>query len=522
MQASYSDTVLEPPLEEWVARLSVCNNAAMQRLRQSARRRAVERSLKFVHHLNRLAQESDLQSIAAPLLEGDSDRQPIVMTGHQPTIFHPGLVYKYQQAERFASQTRAIGLAIIIDTDTGDPGAFSFPIATDADNNSLAVLSQPATFGQEASLFPACRLKSAETIREESTSIRAQLLKSAPQSVVDSWTQVASEYSRLDGCTLMEANILVRRLHGIGTGLLELPLSELCGFPEALTLIAGILNRSGEFVSVYNRLLDEFRASHNIRNSANPFPNLTMDSSLVEVPFWVLDRTVQQRYPVGVRRQADSWTLLAGDQQLAAGTGDISAEQLESLIDRNLQLVPRGALITALMRLLISDLFIHGTGGARYDRYTDSLLSEWWDVEPSPFVAASASLFLLADERRELTRLDAVAEKSRDLAHNPQRFLGTGVFTADLESRLEHLLAQKQLAVSRLKEARAAGRSARDIGQQLQQFTNQIRAVVEQEFAPQLRRLESITPANRASVTSRTWPWLLFPEFVQPSPRGSG
>src|SRR5690606_35539602 len=178
---------------------------------------------------------------------------------------------------------------------------------------------------------------------------------------------------------------------------------------------------------------------------------------------------------------------------------------LEQLATQQRQLIPRGALITALLRLLFSDLFVHGTGGGRYDRFTSQLLRAWWHVEPTPFAVASASRYLLAQERQELQRLQQLSERLRDLTYHPQRFIGTGVYSPALETRLSSLLEQKAAALQAMQQARSDGQSAREHGQIIQRLTDDIRQAVTDEFQTQLLAVQQLSEAEMETLQTRTW-----------------
>ena len=186
------------------------------------------------------------------------------------------------------------------------------------------------------------------------------------------------------------------------------------------------------------------------------------------------------------------------------------AEALTALLFGGQQLIPRGALITATLRLLFSDFFIHGTGGGKYDPCTDGLIRSWWSVEPSPFAVASASRYLFANERTKLFALQQAESQLRDMQYNPQRFLGSDVFSEALEEKLKTLLNQKETAVNQMKSARETGASAKDIGREIQQLTDTIKVSVSDEFAPRLIELRNLAEHNVSAVASRTWPWFLF------------
>jgi len=294
--------------------------------------------------------------------------------------------------------------------------------------------------------------------------------------------------------------------------MLELPLSAICSFPEFIRFTVPILERPFEFAQCYNQTLTVFRDEHRIRNEANPFPNLVIEDDWCELPFWVIDHSAGTRHVLQVRRESDGMALECNRERLLTLQKNNVAEALTSLLFSGQQLVPRGALITATLRLLFSDLFIHGTGGGQYDPCTDALIQNWWFVEPAPFAVASASRFLFADERQKLVQLQHVESQLRDMLYNPQRFQGTNVFPAALEERLTSMLRAKEAAVNQMKSARQAGESAHDIGREIQQIADAIKVEVSQEFEPRLLVLRSLTDQNISAITSRTWPWFLFPD----------
>ena len=59
------------------------------------------------------------------------------------------------------------------------------------------------------------------------------------------------------------------------------------------------------------------------------------------------------------------------------------------------------ALVTTLFaRLVLSDLFIHGIGGAKYDQLTDELIRSFFGLAPPDYLVISATLHLAASTGR--------------------------------------------------------------------------------------------------------------------------
>lgn len=521
----FESVILEPPVSTWPTGLSEISNTALRELRQQARTRLVSSAEQFVLRLSEIARRAGLMSGDRPLLTGDPSTTPIVMTGHQPVVFHSGLTFKYQTTEAFAAQHGLIAIAVVIDTDEGDAGAFSYPTVdaspgrfqNSSDGAERWFLLKSATFARTPGLFSGTRLKASDVLSAELMAVRNELRACGKESAATAFQTVADQYAALaeispPGIPALDANLITRWNADIGGRMLELPLSAICSFPEFIRFTAQIIERPFEFAQCYNTTLTTFRAEHRIRNAANPFPNLTLEDGWCELPFWVVDHSAGTRHVLQVRRASDGMALECNRERLLTLQKGNVAEALTSLLFSGQQLVPRGALITATLRLLFSDLFIHGTGGGQYDPCTDALIRNWWSVEPTPFAVASASRFLFTDGRQRLMQLQHIESQLREMQFNPQRFLGTKVFSAALEEGLTSLLREKEAAVSQMSSARHAGESAHDIGREIQRITDAIKFEVSQEFEPRLVELRNLTDQNVSALTSRTWPWFLFPD----------
>lgn len=512
MSTAYENALTDPPLSQWSGIHRTLSDGRLQTWRILARRRLVQSAEQFVSRLREIGDQSGLTVEPRQLLGGDPDSTPIVMTGHQPVIFHSGLTFKYETTESFSASVGAIAVAVIIDTDEGDAGAFPFPDTSEksGQHSGSSMVTSAATFGRAPSLYLACRKNPGALIQAESQRVIRGLKSCDCGDAAAMFQQAASQYEALATDSMMEANLIVRWNAGIGGRMLELPLSEICGFPEVIQFFGEILTRPSDFTRCYNDTLMAFRTEEKIRNEANPFPNLQVTDERCEIPFWIIDRNTATRSPVFVRRQGQGHTLETADEVISELPPGNESAAIFSLLIVGKQLIPRGALITATLRLLFSDLFVHGTGGGRYDRYTDLLIRRWWNTEPTPFAVASASRYLFADRRVELSRIQAIASQLRDLQFNPQRHFGTGVFSPVFEDALRQKVVAKESAVARLRSARESGESARETGHEIQQLGDEIKSMVAAEFESQLIVLRATSEETIATLKNRLWPWLFF------------
>ena len=520
--SEYSDIKTQPALDEWSQFLRICSleHSRLSELRKTARVRLVDAAQQFVLRLNNLAEDADLPNLAAPMLTGDPGEQTLVMTGHQPVVFHSGLTYKYETTQRFASQNKAIGVAIIIDTDQGDAGQFSYPdLATHGDADSVSAEMHPDhpvlaidTLAEVHKLFSHGRLKSVAELNAISENVAERLDTFGQSEAAVSVRQRLQQYAQLAGskANMLEANTIMRWQQGVGDQMLELPLSAVAAFPECLMLTADILKQPIRFAAAYNAALQAYREVHSIRNAANPFPDLKVAENGCELPFWIINHNRGTRYVLEVELDGNVTRLMANGKTVDSFAGNITSDSLEPMLLQNLQVVPRGALITAFLRLLFSDLFVHGTGGARYDRFTDEFIRDWWNAEPPPFTVATASRHLFQQTRKSLERLREIQTNLRELQYNPQRYFGQNVFSTDLESKLVEWMRDKQAAVDCMKSFHAEGQSAKEAGTAIQQLTNKIKQAVSEEFDPQLRQLHSISGEQMDAINCRTYPWFFF------------
>ena len=513
MTAEYQQEYTYPDAADWENRLRICefDSSPLGDLRRSARARLVEAAQQFVSGLTTIAEDADLNlslGDSITLLSGDPEQLPLIMTGHQPVIFHPGLSYKYALTEAFAARHNAIGIAVVIDTDYGDAGQFSFP----AQIGPNSVVRQLETLSHGEEIFQFSSMKKAAEIQELLNSVAGQLTRVGQHGAARRLSEVAPGFESLASARarMLHANLIMRRGYDSGQRLLEIPFSTVASLPESVRLTADILKQPLRFANAYNSALQIFRAEHGIRNAANPFPDLKVSQNECELPFWVISNQLGKRSILKASVDGSVTRLVADDRILDTFIGNITAESMEPMLVQNIQVVPRGGLITAFLRLLFADVFVHGSGGGRYDRFTDEFIRSWWNVEPPSFTIATASRYLFAEERKDLRRLLEIEDSLRDLRFNPQRHIGTGVFSEELEQTLKVLLQRKESALSELNRAHAEERSGKETGMQIQQITGEIRDAVSAEFEEQLATLNNMTPEHRDALECRTWPWFLY------------
>ncbi len=80
---------------------------------------------------------------------------------------------------------------------------------------------------------------------------------------------------------------------------------------------------------------------------------------------------------------------------------DAVADWLQMAVDGVL-LRPRALMTTMFTRLVISDLFVHGIGGGKYDQMTDAIIRDYFNIPAPPMIVATATLRLPLAEQLQL------------------------------------------------------------------------------------------------------------------------
>jgi len=429
---------------------------------------------------------------------------PLVMTGHQPTIFHPGIAAKYRVTENFCQEVGATNLAVIIDTDIGEGGEFLRP---QKQNHQLRI--DKVSFGEGSGMYRAQQLRNRDALLAAGAKAAAGLNELGYFDQAQAVSEATDRYALLAPNGIVEANTIVRRSYGIGDGSLEIPLSQLAQLPESRRFFAAIIQDAENFAVTYNHTLHEFRRKRKIRNSANPFPDLLQHESTVELPYWAVNLQTNDRQPLSVQLSADTLCLHTPVETICEFTKQNEPFSLDQL-DETWLIVPRGALISAFFRLVASDLFVHGTGGGKYDRFTDDFLQAYWSVEPPAFTVATASRYLFQDELEESRALKNYEIKLRDMISNTARYLGTGVFLDSVEQKLDELNAEKMQLVESLKLAKREGRSAATFGMRIQQIGHEIEETVRCAFPQEAIKLVKLTSQLLKLYETREFPFFYF------------
>jgi len=466
-----------------------------------------------------------------------------VVSGHQPSLFHPGVWVKNFAINALAEQTGRIGLNLIVDNDALSATSIRVPTGN---RETPRVVDVP--FDEPQSARPWEEAGIADATVFESFADRVSKLMAGwgidpllgqiwPDAV-----ELAAWGEPLPVC-LTAARHRLERSWGLRN--LELPLSRLCECDPFLWFAGHLFAHADRFRDVHNAALGQFRAINRVRSRTHPVPELSTLDDWTETPFWIWSASDVRRRRAYVRQRGRETELFDGRDVVARFplTPEMDAccavEALRELPRRGLRLRTRALTTTLFARLCLSDVFVHGIGGAKYDEMTDRIIARFFGMAAPAFLTMSATVHLPLAEPFEVSpaELSRMTQQLRDLRFNPERHfrrVGWAVPTTDGSARshrwaqptllLNELIEEKQALVVEQhstesqgltrseRRRRAAQNSARyrrlrEISESLVSAAAEERRRLEEQIAEIQRRL-----AANAVLRNREFSFCLYPE----------
>lgn len=327
--------------------------------------------------------------------------RPVVMAGHQLTVWHAGVLAKWIAVGALARAVGGVAAWVWVDQDEHEYSTLSVPVLNDGSRLALArwTLTDAPAGGMPVVSCPAFTPRRFEG-----------------RAALPSVERGAGEIERALREHRAASNAAEQIARAIG-GLLE-PF----GAPVQ-SFFATDLRRTALFGSA----VDDLRA-HALA-AAESYNRAIAQSPEARVGALRLDRAGGPELPL--------WVTQRGVARRGATLGELAHVPIEAL-------APRALLMTGLLRQSACDLFIHGTGGALYDRAAETWFREWRGVELAPMVTATADLFLPFGDRTRVTEADAAraAWQAHRARHDPA-LLGDSARATEKATMVERIRAAR-------------------------------------------------------------------------------
>lgn len=451
--------------------------------------------------------------------------RPIVMAGHQPTLFHPGVWFKNYALDQIGADTGAHAINLVIDNDVASSRSIRVPTRDSLGRVRATTVSYDV--GGIGMPFEQAKIRDPRQFNAFESEVKRAISPIVSDPLISSlWPHAREAIRRCEiaGCALAQGR---HALEGeIGWNTLEIPLGvAVRGLPFA-RFVMEIVDQFERFHQTYNASADHYRAWHGIRSTAHPVPNLAKDEQWWELPLWVYGNDSPLRRGVWVRRLGNRLQISdrSPDQEMVvevpAGDPDAAAEILADAASPELKLRPRALVTTMFARLVLSDLFLHGIGGGKYDQLADRIIEQFFGVVPPAFQVVSATVRLPGQEFHEdRSRIISDLQRQiRDTRYRGEAFFETG-HGAREGGTINRLIAAKRSLLNELSECAATHdpqakdwtgkaqwqRRIEDVNGQISEILEPKRAKLKAEME-KLRQKDS----EETVLASREWSFCLF------------
>ena len=296
----------------------------------------------------------------------------------------------------------------------------------------------------------------------------------------------------------------------LGKALVDIP--DCCNLAQQITVILTRLMKQwvGDVPVLYStqlmqlptakRLLDQMldnpqQMARCYNNAVNEVPNagiahLSLELDRVELPLWF----IQWGQP-----RARVYADIADSQAILVN------EEGQEINPQTAVLAPKALFLSALMRSVVSQLFIHGKGGGVYDQVTEIWWSQWGQPTLNALAIASADLYMQWNV--PFAHQEDVEEAVcflHHLKHNIDHY-------ADVD---ETLADAKALLIKKLADRKASRQDKKVWFKQLHDindhFCQQHVDLLNTAYNRVTNAQKGI--ANRLLASRRDWPFFLYPD----------
>ncbi|MEM1027142.1 MAG: hypothetical protein AAGJ38_03580 [Planctomycetota bacterium] len=422
-------------------------------------------------------------------IAGWADAHAAIWTGHQPRLWHPGILAKYLAVDAVASGAGAVNL--VVDHDLQDALTLSIPV-----RNGNAWSEQPLRLGAMSHEVPTgCQPgidtpRAVRVLREQ----RSLYPSVSLDPLIEAWSSAEAR----------DAPTLGRQVAAVLGALMRPWLtaawndtysSEICEQPWFADELQALLQDAAAMASAYNR------GTSTVPEAG--VNGLGVSREWIELPVWLLGWNRPRQRVFADVSDSSPWLIDERGKRLDWETRGLGRD--------GVWLAPKALWMTALIRRRLEACggFVHGTGGAIYDRAMEHWWSAWRDEPLAPMGLATADLTLdLPGPIADHQQLAHAIWHQHHLPHNLDRDPGVAPSHPELVAEKARLLAtmdddrdrkRRRVAFDRIHAINAALADAHHV-------------LIDR--ADNARRQVEIGLANSAIRRKRDWCFALHPELA--------
>lgn len=437
----------------------------------------------------------------------------LMLSGHQPELFHPGVWFKNFVLDKWQSVTGQLSINLVVDNDQQNANWLSFPGKR---GQRTAVVRENFDHGGIGQPYEERMLRHEDRFGDLVQRVQSRVASIAPaELLVEFWTHLRQLPIRNLGHRFAAARHRMEWQRGVRN--LEVPLSHVCQTSGFAHFAHQLISDAPQFQTVYNQVLVDYRRQNDLSGQDRPIPNLERYDQWWEVPFWVWSPDHPYRQRAFVRQRGNLLELtgeafLAGQARTAMNPCPI--REATSLLELpGWKLRTRALTTTMYSRAILGDGFLHGIGGAIYDQLTDEMFRRYFQQVLPPFLTATATMRLTGESEPDLRRaLQQARATLRKMKWKSEAFLPQDGRSQELAQTKRDLIANQPTHDGRgpmHERERQWHRSIRDIQIQMQEILQPEIQQQEMQVAEAAARWE-----QWQLESSREWSFLLFSDSL--------
>jgi len=349
----------------------------------------------------------------------------IVMGGHQPTLFHPGVWLKNFTLSRIGESANALSVNLVVDNDLYQSATLGVPVLSGNQVTLERIAFDQADAVKPFELRP---ILQPELFRSFGERIAKTISPIVSEPLIgELWPKVIEASPHVGGnlgASIAAGRHLLEKEHGMMN--LELPISELAGTKSFARFFAMIATDPFRFADAYNMALQEYRETHGIRSNSHPVPALGGKDDWQEIPFWCWTADDHKRGRMFVRRPRNGRVEVSNLDRWSAkvSLSDLQSGSLDDVMPK-VSIRTRALTTTMFARLFGCDLFVHGIGGAKYDQLTERIVQKFFDVSLPGHLTCTATMRLPFSQQAVTQQdVDRLRLQFREMKFHPEKFLG--------------------------------------------------------------------------------------------------
>jgi hypothetical protein len=338
---------------------------------------------------------------------------PIVLSGHQPIFFYPGIWAKCLAASQLAQSVSGVAYHKITDTALAPEFIHSIPeIEKDGRARRREIdffISKDMKTREKAvpyAFLPAPDKAALEKIFSDAVTYGpASVQKSVKyfgEKLIES-LKVNTAWNQFHVSTLHLLD------HITGTKRFILEGSALWTSEPFLNFLIYWLTHLAELTGSYNDSLNEYRKKNGITHEIEPMPNLKFEDWYFELPFWGTSKA-QHRDTLWAKTEGKviSLKVKGVDGQYKFHLDNLKNELTLS----SLKIWPKAIPQSLFLRMYLCDFFIHGIGGGVYEEVGDLFFQKTIQALPPVYGVISATYLV---DFKESEKLDLIVDREKAL-----------------------------------------------------------------------------------------------------------